>query len=113
MPSLAGTKRPAETPVASPTKAAETTKRTRTHYDYYENDDDDDKQLEEMQWSGDDWSDESSVMDLDDIDELEHELLSPDDLGDDDFDPKQPSHLSEQAVNVSLPHGYLVETRTG
>lgn len=109
MPALAGTKRPAETPVASPTKAAEITKRTRTHYDYYE--DDDDEQLEEMQWIGDDWSDESSVMDLDDADELEHELLSPDDLGDDDFDQKQASHWSEQAVDVCLLHGYL-ETRT-
>lgn len=88
MPSLTGTKRPAETsPVASPTKNAEPAKRIRTHYDYYEDDDEDDddeeEEIEEMQWSGDDRSDESSVMDLDDADEL-----------DDDFE--------EQPVNVSL-----------
>lgn len=87
MPSLAGTKRPAETPVASPTKAAALTKKSRTHYDYYE--EEDAEQSEEETWSGDDWSDGSSVMDLDDADEVvQDELLSPDDLGDDDFDER-------------------------
>lgn len=85
MSPLAGTKRPAESPVASPTKAAAYTKRSRTHYDYFDEED-----AEDMQWSGDDWSDDSSVMDLDDADEIEdnQERLSPDDLGDDDLDDK-------------------------
>lgn len=83
MSSLAGTKRAAETPVASPTKAAAYTKRFRTHYDYFDEED-----PEDMQWSGDDWSDDSSIMDLDDTDEFEggQERLSPDDLGDDYLD---------------------------
>lgn len=97
MPSLAGTKRPAETPVASPNKATAFTKRCRTHYDYY--DDEDGEESEEEQWSGDEWSDDSSVMDLDDADEANGEVLSPDDLGDDDFEEK----AAQQFIGVSAP----------
>lgn len=64
----AGSKRPAASPTASPSKAA--TKRSRTHYDYYDEEDVETSAEEEEDDDEEQWSDEdletSSRMSLDD-----------------------------------------------
>ncbi|POS75278.1 hypothetical protein DHEL01_v206335 [Diaporthe helianthi] len=72
MGALAGSKRKPGTPVASPTKATASTKRSRTQYDYC--DEKDSESLPEDQWSSDDadsWSDMS-------VDEDEDQTCQPD-----------------------------------
>lgn len=61
MKTLAGSKRTAGTPFASPTKAAASAKRSRTQYDYY--DEDDSEALPEDRWSPE--TDSGSEMSLD------------------------------------------------
>ncbi|KKY35710.1 hypothetical protein UCDDA912_g04318 [Diaporthe ampelina] len=65
MKTLAGSKRTAGTPFASPTKAAASAKRSRTQYDYY--DEEDSKSPAEDQWSPD--MDSGSDMSLDEDEE--------------------------------------------
>lgn len=100
MSSLAGSKRPAETPFASPTKAVASTKRSRTHYDYYDEDDvESSPEEEEEDWSGDD-SDSSSIMDLDDG-EIDIERFMPhysDEFSPEDLDEHMRPHWSGQAT---------------
>lgn len=67
MKTLAGSKRSAGTPFASPTKAAASVKRSRTQYDYY--DEEDSEPLPEDQWSP--GVDSGSEMSLDGGDELD------------------------------------------
>lgn len=70
---LAGSKRPAGTPVASPSKPSAKAKRSRTQYDYY--DEDEAENLLEDQWSDEDMMDSSSIMSLDGEDDGEIERL--------------------------------------
>ena len=67
MGTLAGSKRAAGTMFASPTKAAASAKRTRTQYDYY--DEDDSESLPEDHWSPE--TDSGSEMSLDEDDEYD------------------------------------------
>ncbi|KUI69200.1 hypothetical protein VM1G_05160 [Cytospora mali] len=73
MPNLSGSKRRAETAFASPTKAAASTKRARTYYDYY--DEEDVESSPEEQWSDEDTESESR-MSLDDDEWLALENFS-------------------------------------
>lgn len=68
MAGLAGSKRPAASPFASPSKGATAiTKRTRTTYNYYDEDDDDTASTSDERWSPDDL-DSASGMSIDDED---------------------------------------------
>ncbi|KAG8170299.1 hypothetical protein KVR01_001044 [Diaporthe batatas] len=76
MGTLAGSKRKPGTPLASPSKAAASTKRSRTQYDYC--DEEDSESFPEDRWSADDtdsWSDMS-------VDEDEDQICQPDRAGD-------------------------------
>lgn len=70
MKTLAGSKRKTGTPFASPTKAAASTKRSRTQYDYY--DEEDSESLSEYQWSADD-TDSGSEMSVDGDEDQMHQ----------------------------------------
>lgn len=72
MKTLAGSKRKTGTTFASPTKAAASTKRSRTQYDYY--DEEDSESLPEYRWSAGD-TDSGSEMSLD---EDEHPIRQTD-----------------------------------
>lgn len=88
MTTLAGSKRTAGTPFASPTKAAASAKRSRTQYDYY--DEEDSESCPEDQWSPE--TDSGSDMSIDKNDER-------DSLGDESVaaPPRGPSpHLDSR-----------------
>ncbi|KAF3761579.1 hypothetical protein M406DRAFT_74530 [Cryphonectria parasitica EP155] len=121
MPSLAGSKRLAETPIASPSKAAATAKRSRLQYDYYDDEDDagSSQEEEEEEWDYNDL-DSSSDMSLDCEDEdlcIERFAIQPrrlstpfdssEDDDDDDVDPwehithEARRHRNEQAFRIN------------
>ncbi|KAJ0109805.1 hypothetical protein J7T55_004355 [Diaporthe amygdali] len=111
MMTLAGTKRTAGTPYASPTKAAASAKRSRTQYDYC--DEEDLESLHEDQWSADwDSGSEMSIDGDDERDSLKDRFLTS---------PQKrsaPSIISRQAANIqkesrNLPPAANVHRRFG
>lgn len=76
MKSLAGSKRKTGATFASPTKAAASTKRSRTQYDYY--DEEDSESLPEYRWSADD-TDSGSEMSVDEDEHPNRQIDSPSD----------------------------------
>ncbi|KAH8776328.1 hypothetical protein F5883DRAFT_711172 [Diaporthe sp. PMI_573] len=117
MKPLAGSKRKTGTPVASPTKAAASTKRSRTQYDYC--DEEDSESSPEYQWSADD-SDSGSEMSVDGDEDQIHQPDSPSDKyasGPRGPRPLQDSRDTEEPVRLphtaSLPYGRgLTNTKT-
>lgn len=106
MKTLAGSKRTAGTPFASPTKAT-AAKRSRTQYDYY--DEDDSESLPEEQWSPD--LDSGSEMSIDEDDERD----SPSDQEIFMTGPRRPKFHQESRVKevlltiqICLPQIHLI-----
>lgn len=88
------TKRPAASPAASPSKASFNAKRSRTQYDYC--DDDDVESYTEEQWSDADM-DSPSRMSLDDSDDsIERFMPGPADV--DTYDYCRPKYSKDRKV---------------
>lgn len=106
METLAGSKRKPGTPLASPTKTSASTKRSRTQYDYCDEEDSD--SFPEDQWSANDW-DSGSEMSVDgDEDQICH-LDSPSDENATDRSHEEDSSNAEEpgcmALAASIPRG--------